>query len=73
MSEASGVLPVNTTPEVLSPRLRPIATPLIALLWDGPAPSILQGRDPQLMSMLAARACRDLNRTHRPEADSGFF
>jgi len=73
MSEASGVLPVNTTPEVLSPRLRPIATPLIALLWDGPAPSILQGRDPQLMSMLAARACRDLNRTHRTEADSGFF
>jgi alkaline phosphatase len=73
MSEASGVLPVNTSPEVLSPRLRPIATPLIGLLWDGPAPSILQGRDPQLMSMLASRACRDLDRIHRNEQDSGFF
>lgn len=73
MSEASGVLPVNTSPEILSPRLRPIATPLIALLWDGPAPSILQGRDPQLMALLAARACRDLDRTYRAEQDSGFF
>jgi alkaline phosphatase len=73
MSEASGVLPVNTTPEILSPKLRPIATPLIGLLWDGPAPSILQGRDPQLMSMLATRACRDLDRVHRPDVDSGFF
>ncbi|MFM8959581.1 MAG: alkaline phosphatase [Bacteroidota bacterium] len=48
--------------------------PVVALVWDGPAPPINEGRDPGLMAALTARACRDLDRpTPIVTNDSGFF
>lgn len=47
--------------------------PLVALIWDGPAPRISEGRDSGLMASLTTRACQDLDRPSFSSADSGFF
>ncbi|MFM8685303.1 MAG: alkaline phosphatase, partial [Bacteroidota bacterium] len=48
--------------------------PVVALVCDGPAPRINEGRDPGLMAALTARACRDLDRpVPISTKDSGFF
>lgn len=73
MKRSRGMTLMNRAEEVLQDQPGVDRQALTALLWDGPAPSILQGRDSSLMARLAERACRDLDRPGVLSRDSGFF
>jgi alkaline phosphatase len=64
---------IHRAEDLLSAASSKTEHPLVALLWDGPAPRISDGRDPGLMAALTTRACRDLDRPTLLSLDSGFF